>query len=180
MHRGPIFWLYGLSGAGKSTLATCLAADLRRAGQPVLELDGDLLRSGLCQGLGFSDRDRTENLRRAAETAQLGSRSGLCVIAAFITPLVAQRELIAKILEINRVSFIHVKAPLELCQQRDVKGLYARARAGQIEQMTGLSSGFDAPLTAHEQLVLETSLESVEVSARRLREFALQRLNDVR
>lgn len=177
--RGHVFWLYGLSGAGKSTLAAQLATSLRAAGRPVLELDGDLLRSGLCQGLGFSDADRAENLRRAAEAAKLGARSGLCVVAAFITPLAAHRDLVASILGTDRVSFVHVHAPLAVCQQRDVKGLYARARAGQIQQMTGLGSAFEPPSPTHAQLTLDTNTEPVDASARRLLAFASGQLTAI-
>src|SRR5260221_2821269 len=105
-----IFWLFGLSGAGKSTLADALVRDLRGRGWPVLALDGDELRAGLCQGLGFTDADRAENLRRAAEVARLGTVSGLCVVASFINPLESHRQLVAKILRDENLSLVLLDA----------------------------------------------------------------------
>jgi len=174
IQTGHIFWLFGLSGAGKSTLATVLITDLRSLGRPVLALDGDTLRAGLCYGLGFSDSDRAENLRRAAEAAKLGTASGLCVVASFITPLESHRQLVADILGFNRVSFIYVNAPLEVCCSRDPKGLYARAQAGQVPQMTGVSSSFEAPLRS--DLVISTEREDSTTSATTLSRFARARL----
>jgi adenylyl-sulfate kinase len=171
---GRVFWLFGLSGAGKSTLAGNLAGALRAAGTPVLTLDGDALRAGLCQGLGFSDSDRAENLRRAAEAAKLGAASGLCVVASFITPQQAHRDLVAAIIGRGMLSLIYVDAPLAVCRQRDVKGLYARAQAGQVPQMTGLSSSFEPPAGA--DLVVPTSREDIAASAARLLEFVRGRM----
>ena len=171
---GHVFWLFGLSGAGKSTLANQLITELRRQGRAVLALDGDALRSGLCRGLGFSDNDRTENLRRAAETAKLGTASGLCVVASFITPLESHRLLVTDILGAQSVSMIHVSAPLEVCRSRDAKGLYARAQAGQVAQMTGLSSAFETPRRT--DLVIPTAREDIAASAAQLLRFARTRL----
>lgn len=171
---GQVFWLFGLSGAGKSTLASGLIADLRSLGLPVLALDGDALRAGLCRGLGFSDADRAENLRRAAEVAKLGTASGLCVVASFITPLESHRQLVADLLGPTRVSFIHVSASLEVCRTRDTKGLYARAEAGRLPQMTGVSSGFEAP--RRPDLVISTEREPSTTSAATLSRFARTRL----
>jgi adenylylsulfate kinase len=168
---GPIFWLFGLSGAGKSTLATALIADLRSRGVPVLALDGDELRSGLCDGLGFSDAGREENLRRAAEVAKLGSLSGLCVVASFITPLESHRRLVTGILRPLNLALIHVDAPFEVCRERDTKGLYAQARQGKVAQMTGVSSSFEPPAAA--DLVIHTAKESPAASSACLLEFAL-------
>ncbi len=172
-----VFWLFGLSGAGKSTLAAHLIAQLRADGRSVLALDGDDLRAGLCIGLRFSDDDRTENLRRAAETAKLGLASNLCVVASFITPLESHRRLVAGILG-PRVSFIYVSAPLDVCRSRDVKGLYARAKTGKVAQMTGISSGFEAPARA--DLVVHTDVENVAASAGHLHDFARLRLVELR
>lgn len=171
---GHVFWLFGLPCAGKSTLAASLIDRLRPHGRGVLALDGDILRAGLCRGLGFSDPDRTENLRRAAEVARLGADSGLCVVASFITPLNAHRRLIREIVGRDRSSFIFADAPLEVCRQRDVKGLYARAQADQLPQMTGVGSTFEQPEFA--DLTLPTSGVTPEASARTLLEFALARL----
>lgn len=163
---GHTFWLCGLSGSGKSTLAARLAADLRTRGLGVLELDGDRARAGLCRGLGFTDADRSENLRRAAEVARLGVESGLMVVASFITPLASQRTLARGIVGAEHFSLIHVAAPLEICRQRDVKGLYARA----TPQLTGVAQPFELPADA--DLVLDTATASVEATAARLLEFA--------
>jgi len=171
---GHVIWILGLSGAGKSTLATALTADLRGRGLPVLELDGDVLRHGLCRGLGFSDQDRMENLRRAAEVARLGADSGLHVVASFITPLEAHRQAIRDIVGAARLSLVLADAPLAVCRQRDAKGLYAKAQAGQVPQMTGVGSGFEPP--TQPDLVLPTSAESPAESTRKLCGFALQRL----
>lgn len=171
---GHIFWLFGLSGAGKSTLAEALIHELRSRGIAVLALDGDALRAGLCRGLGFSDDARAENLRRAAEAAKLGAASGLCVVASFITPLEIHRRMVTDILGLKNLSMIHVSAPLEVCRSRDTKGLYARAQAGQVGQMTGLTSGFENPQLAH--LVIATAQEDIAVSSAKLLQFALARL----
>ena len=172
---GHVFWIFGLSGAGKSTVAEALAQDLRQRHLPVLTLDGDILRNGLCHGLGFSDTDRAENLRRAAEVARLGATSGLCVVASFITPLEAHRTLVRKIVGVEQLSLVWIDAPLEVCRQRDVKGLYAKAQAGQIQQMTGMGSAFEKPFLTN--LVLSTAIDPPGVSAAILMDFAGRRLS---
>ncbi|MFI5335307.1 MAG: adenylyl-sulfate kinase [Opitutales bacterium] len=171
---GHVFWFFGLSGAGKSTLAGALAEGWRARKLPVLTLDGDELRQGLCQGLGFSEGERAENLRRAAETAKLGVRSGLIVVAAFITPLESHRRLVTGIIGRECIQLIHLSAPLAICRLRDAKGLYARADAGQVPSMTGLSSPFDPP--GEVDLSIDTSLVSVESALRLLHEFTAPRL----
>lgn len=172
---GRVFWLCGLSGAGKSTLATGLAAALRARGLPVLALDGDILRTGLCAGLGFSPEGRAENLRRAAEVARLGVASGLTVVAAFITPLEENRRRVTGLLGPGRCDLIHVDAPVEVCRARDVKGLYAAAAAGRVAQLTGVAAAFERPTDA--ALTLATSRETPAASAARLLAFALARLD---
>lgn len=171
---GHVFWLYGLSGAGKSTLAEHLAADFRAAGRTVLRLDGDVLREGLCAELTFSEIDRTENLRRAAEAAKLGLLSHLVVIASFITPREKHRQLIHQIIGRQNVSFVFVNASLEVCQSRDVKGLYARASAGNVAQMTGISSPFESPSSP--DIVIESGRDPVDECAARLRQFAFEKI----
>ncbi len=170
-----VFWICGLSSAGKSTLAAGLIKALRAADRPVLELDGDTLRHGLCFGLGFSDTDRAENLRRAAEVARLGLESGLCVVASFITPRESHREQARTLIGTNNFSLIWADAPLEVCRRRDVKGLYAKAQVGQIPQMTGISSSFEAPGCA--DLILSTGTTAPEESSRTLVQFAFNRLS---
>lgn len=168
-----VFWLFGLSGAGKSTLAGHLLQSLRTRGVPVLALDGDELRAGLCKGLGFTDADRAENLRRAAEAARIGLASQLSVVASFITPLEAHRQLVKGILG-PRLSLIHVDAPLTVCRRRDVKGLYANANAGKVPLMTGVGSGFETP--AQTDLSLPTDQLDIATCNSRLVDFALRRL----
>jgi adenylylsulfate kinase len=172
---GHVFWLFGLSGAGKSTLGAGLAGKLRAAGIPVLALDGDALRQGLCAGLGYSDEDRAENLRRAAETAKLGLASGLCVVASFITPLQCHRDLVTGIIGRNYLSLIYLDAPFEVCRRRDAKGLYARAASGQVQQMTGVSSGFEAPTVP--DLLLHTGADEIAASMAQVLAFARSRLS---
>ncbi|MBI3885491.1 MAG: adenylyl-sulfate kinase [Opitutae bacterium] len=171
---GHVFWLFGLSGAGKSTLARALAAQLRSAGRPVFPLDGDALRAGLCRDLGFSDEARAENLRRAAEVAKIAADAGFSVIAAFITPRAAYRQLVAEIVGSDRLSWVYLSAPLATCRQRDVKGLYARAAAGQVAQMTGISARFEEPTDS--DLVLDTSRGTPDESAAQLLRFAATRV----
>jgi adenylyl-sulfate kinase len=165
-----VFWLFGLSGSGKSTLAEALADSLRRKGHPTLMLDGDVLRAGLCLGLGFSDAERRENLRRAAEVAKLGLASGLTVVASFITPLETHRRVVTEVIGRPQISLIHLDAPLAVCQRRDVKGLYSRADKGLVANMTGLTSGFERPTDL--DLQIDTAAEPVETSTARLRDFA--------
>jgi adenylylsulfate kinase len=173
-YDGHVFWIFGLSGAGKSTLASGLIDDLRRRNVPVLPIDGDVVRRGLSLGLGFSDTDRTENLRRAAEVARLGADAGLCVVASFITPLESQRQLIGEIVTTDRLSMIFADAALEVCRQRDVKKLYARAAAGEVQHMTGIGSAFEIPTRTH--LTLATATTAPSVSIQLLIDFVWGRL----
>jgi adenylyl-sulfate kinase len=172
--EGHAYWICGLSGSGKSTQSRALATGVRHAGYPVLELDGDTLRQGLCRNLGFTEAERTENLRRAAEIVRLGLASGLCVVASFITPLKAHRRLVREIVGAENFSLVWTDAPLEVCRRRDVKGLYARARTREVLQMTGIDSRFEAPDDA--DLILPTGTVSQMESSRTLVRFALARL----
>ena len=172
--NAKVIWLFGLSGSGKSTLATHLAGQLRIRGIPVLALDGDAVRSGLCQGLGFSDADRAENLRRSAELAVLALKSGLSVVASFITPLESHRQLVTGIIGTDRLSLVLLDAPLDTCRARDVKGLYAGATAGKVAQMTGLTSRFEKPTSI--ALAIDTATQSAEASATQLLEYTLLQL----
>jgi adenylyl-sulfate kinase len=175
MRRGHVIWLFGLSGAGKTTLGRLLATALRARQVPVLEIDGDIVRSGLCKGLGFSDEDRTENLRRSAEVAALAIDSGLWVVAAFITPSESQRALIARIIGRDSLSLAFLDASLDVCAARDVKGLYARAKGGQLPQMTGVSSAFEVP--QEPDLTLHTGEVSTQACIAQLLDFAEPRIN---
>lgn len=171
--RGSVLWLTGLSGAGKSTLAVALEQHLLRAGILPVILDGDALRGGLCQGLGFSESDRKENIRRAAEAALLVAESGAVVIVALISPYRSDRDHAAKRCEEKGIPFaeVFVNAPLAECERRDPKRLYARARAGEIPMFTGLTSPYEPPLSP--TLELRTDKESVEESVTKLSELAM-------
>jgi adenylyl-sulfate kinase len=143
--HGLVVWLTGLSGSGKTTIATELERQLFEAGKHTYLLDGDILRCGLCSDLGFSAEDRCENIRRAGEVAALFADAGIIVIAAFISPFRADRERVRHVLPPGRFVEVFVNAPLEVCEQRDVKGLYAKARAHQIAEFTGISAPYEVP-----------------------------------
>ncbi len=166
--RGRVIWLFGLSGAGKSTLAGMLAGELHRRGVLAASLDGDELRAGLNAGLGFSEVDRSENLRRAAEVARLMVGSGLVTVCAFISPRRTQRALIRRIVGSDDLTLVFVSASVETCTRRDPKGLYARARAGQIAQFTGVGAEFELPEPDECQVVLDTEAGPAEVCLDRL------------
>jgi adenylylsulfate kinase len=153
-HRAAVVWLTGLSGAGKSTLALALEARLVGAGCQAVALDGDNLRHGLCADLGFSAAARAENVRRAGATARLLFDAGMIVLAAFISPFRADRERVRALLPDGAFIEVWCNCPPAVCEARDVKGLYRKARAGEITEFTGISSPYEAPLQA--ELVLAT------------------------
>ncbi len=159
MPQSRVLWLFGLPSAGKTTLARAVADRLRGEGRPVCILDGDEMRSGVCSDLGFSDEDRAENLRRAAHIAKLLAGQGLDVIAAFVTPKEALREIVSSILKDSGLSMVHVDCPLDVCVGRDVKGLYAKAAQQQMKGMTGVQDPFEPPAKA--DLVLRTNQMSI-------------------
>ena len=138
-------WLTGLSGAGKTTLAHAVAERLNQVGRRCVVLDGDALRSGLNRDLGFDPRDRAENIRRTAEVARLMNDAGLVVVAALISPLRADRAAARAIIGAQRFREIHVITPLAVCEAADVKGLYGRARRGELAQFTGVGAAYEAP-----------------------------------
>ncbi len=152
-------WLTGLSGAGKSTLAFALEKRLLELGHASFVLDGDNVRHGLNRDLGFSHEDRTENIRRIAEVAKLMNEAGLIVISAFISPYRDDREIARRIIGQEAFLEIHVSTPLQVCEQRDPKGLYKRAREGKIPEFTGVTAPYEAPLAP--ALALETGSTSV-------------------
>jgi bifunctional enzyme CysN/CysC len=171
-HRGAVLWLTGLSGSGKSTLAVALQSRLFRMGFAVTLLDGDNLRHGLSSNLGFSEADRAENIRRAAEAARLLAEAGLVVITALISPFVKDRENAAAICRAAGIPFaeIYVSTPIEVCEARDPKSLYKKARAGEIPGFTGIDSPYEPP--AHPALELRTDLLSREQSLEHLLKLA--------
>ena len=140
-----VIWFTGLSGAGKSTLAGALEQALAAAGKHTYLLDGDNVRHGLCGDLGFDDAARQENIRRVGEVAKLMVDAGLIVLTAFISPFRAERDLVRNLLGADEFVEVFVDAPLSLCEERDPKGLYKKARAGEIRNFTGIDSAYEAP-----------------------------------
>ncbi|UJP06511.1 MAG: adenylyl-sulfate kinase [Nitrosomonas sp.] len=165
-HRACVLWFTGLSGSGKSTLAHAVEEKLHQHGCHTYVLDGDNVRHGLCSDLGFSINDRRENIRRIAEAAKLLTDAGIIAMTAFISPFRDDRERARNIFPPGDFIEIHCTAPLEVCESRDVKGLYQRARAGQVKEFTGISSPYEAPLNPEltvntGNLPLETCVDQV-------------------
>lgn len=144
-HQGAIIWFTGFSGAGKSTLAHAVEERLHQAGCRTFVLDGDNVRHGLCSDLGFSDQNRVENIRRVGEVAKLFMEAGIIVLTAFISPFRADRERVRGMVEQGDFIEIYCNSAIEVCESRDVKGLYKKARAGQILDFTGITSPYEAP-----------------------------------
>ncbi|RIK97766.1 MAG: adenylyl-sulfate kinase [Proteobacteria bacterium] len=164
--KGVTVWLTGLSGSGKSTIAVAAEERLIARGRLAYVLDGDNVRHGLNKNLGFSPEDRTENIRRIGEVSKLFTEAGVIVFTSFISPYRADRDLVRGIHEAGRFVEVHVAASVETCESRDVKGLYAKARAGEIKEFTGITAPYEAPLSP--ELVIDTSAEPVEKSVERL------------
>jgi adenylyl-sulfate kinase len=167
-HRSGIMWFTGLSASGKTTLAFELEQILFRKGWRTFVLDGDNVRHGLCADLGFSAADRAENIRRIGEVAKLFAQSGCLVITAFISPYRTDRDRVRSIAG-DLFHEVHIATPLEVCEQRDPKGLYLKARRGEIEGFTGISAPYEFPLAP--ELQLDTSGFSIEASLERLLEY---------
>ena len=172
--RSVMIWFTGLSGSGKSTIAIALERELQKRGLLCQILDGDNIRSGINNNLGFSAEDRKENIRRIAEVGKLFVHTGIITIAAFISPNNELREMASEIIGKNDFMEIFVSTPLEECERRDVKGLYAKARKGEIKNFTGISAPFEAP--RHPALSLDTSKLSLEESVNKLLEIILPRI----
>jgi len=171
--RPFVLWFTGLSASGKTTLAGLLQVELAKSGFPCFVLDGDRLRSGLCSDLGFSPEDRAENLRRAGEVARLLVDAGLVVIAAFISPYLADRARVRSRFEKNQFYEIFLECPIEVCRQRDPKGLYRKAQEGLIRTFTGISDPYEPPPAP--DLVIRTGDLTVQQSLEELRRFCLDR-----
>ena len=171
---GRVVWMTGLSGSGKSTIAIALERKLHEQGRYAVVLDGDNVRTGINSNLGFSDADRTENIRRIAEMAKLFARNGTIVICCFVSPTVAIREQAKAIIGANDFIEVFIDTPLEICEQRDVKGLYAKARSGEVKDFTGISAPFEAPPSPSIRIV--TVDRSEEASTTELLNFILPRI----
>ncbi|MGC9363881.1 MAG: adenylyl-sulfate kinase [Fidelibacterota bacterium] len=168
-HRGVVIWMTGLSGSGKSTIATELQKNLFDRGCQVCILDGDNIRHGLNSDLGFSPADREENIRRIGEVAKILAEAGMIAITAFISPYRSDRDRNRALLKQGEFIEIFVKAPLRVCEERDPKGLYQKARAGKIPEFTGISAPYEEPLEP--ELIIETDRLSVEESTQKIVDY---------
>ena len=173
--RGIMIWFTGLSGSGKSTIAIALERELSQRGLLCRILDGDNIRSGINNNLGFSADDRRENIRRIAEVGKLFVDTGIITLAAFISPDNEMRRMASDIIGADSFLEVYVSTPLEECERRDVKGLYAKARRGEIKNFTGISAPFEAPMSP--ALDLDTSKLSLQESVERLLEMILPKVS---
>ena len=171
-HKSTLLWFTGLSGAGKSTLAHALEESLYQMGYHTFVLDGDNVRHGLCGDLGFSNSDRVENIRRVSETTKLFIEAGVIVLTAFISPFRADRDKARKLVGDDFIE-IYCDCPLSVCEERDVKGLYDRARKGEIKEFTGISSPYEEP--NNPELVVDTGGTDLDQCVTQILEFLIQR-----
>ena len=172
-HRSVIVWFTGLSGSGKSTVAHAVEEELHQAGCRTFVFDGDNVRHGLCANLSFSEDDRHENIRRIGEMAKLFLEAGVIAMTAFISPFRTDRERVRALVSENDFIEIFCDSPLAVCEERDVKGLYKRARTGEIKNYTGISSPYEAP--EHPDLTLDTAGDSVETNVEKVLNFLEER-----
>ena len=172
--RGMMIWFTGLSGSGKSTIALGVERELHQRGILCRILDGDNIRTGINAGLGFSADDRRENIRRIAEVGKLFVDTGIVTLAAFVSPTNEYRSMARDIIGADDFFEVYVSTPLEECERRDVKGLYARARRGEVKDFTGISAPFEAP--EHPALDIDTSRQPLEVSVQQVVELIMKTL----
>jgi len=172
-HGSGVIWLTGLSGSGKTTLSSEAQRELSRRGIRCIVLDGDQLRQGLNRDLGFSPEDRQENMRRAAEVAAMFADASFIVLVSMISPSEAARSLIRRRFPAEKYTEVYVKCSLEVCEQRDPKGLYRKARAGEIPDFTGIGSIYEPP--SQPDLIIDTETDSLEKSAGALVDYIEQR-----
>ena len=173
-HNSFLIWFTGLSGSGKSTIANALELELHKLGIRTYTLDGDNIRNGINNDLSFSPEHRMENIRRIAEVANLMVEAGLVVLAAFVSPYKKDRENIKKIVKDVNFVEVYINTSVEECERRDVKGLYKKARAGEIKNMTGISAPYEAP--EHPDIEIKTENESVGSSVKKLINFITPKL----
>ena len=174
-HKAFLIWFTGLSGSGKSTIANALENELHTRNISTYSLDGDNIRQGINKDLGFSSEHRTENIRRIAEIANLFVDAGIVTLASFVSPYQKDREDVKKIVGSDKTIEIYVSTSLEECERRDVKGLYQKARKGEITNMTGISAPYEKPINA--DLEIDTQLESIEESLQKILQLIEKRLN---
>jgi len=172
-HAGCVVWLTGLSGAGKSTLAHRVEERLVAEGCRTYVLDGDNVRHGLCRDLGFTAEDRCENIRRVGEVGKLMTDAGLMVISAFISPFRSDRDGVRKLLEKGDFIEVYCDAPLDICEGRDVKGLYQKARSGLLSEFTGISSPYEEPLNP--EIVVHTGRDGLDFCADKVLNYLTDR-----
>ncbi|WP_422106671.1 adenylyl-sulfate kinase [Winogradskyella sp.] len=173
-HNSFLLWFTGLSGSGKSTIANMVEQELHKIGVKTYSLDGDNIRKGINDDLSFSPKDRTENIRRIAEVSNLMIDAGLVVLAAFVSPYKKDRDNIRTIVKDVNFVEIYINTSLKECERRDVKGLYKKARAGEIQNMTGISAPYEAPVNPHIEIKTET--ESVEDAVARIIDYITPKL----
>ncbi|HPC17562.1 MAG TPA: adenylyl-sulfate kinase [Candidatus Hydrogenedentes bacterium] len=171
-HKGAVVWFTGLSGSGKSTIAHAVEEALFERGCRSYVLDGDNIRHGLNKNLGFSPEDRTENIRRIGEVANLFVQAGIIALTAFISPYRADRDAARKVAGSDFIE-VYVKCDIDVCESRDTKGLYKKARAGEVKEFTGISAPYEEPLNP--ELVVDTSQESLEESTKKVMACLVER-----
>lgn len=172
-HKSVVLWFTGLSGSGKSTLAHTVEEALHTKGCRTFVFDGDNVRHGLCADLGFSDEDRAENIRRIGEMVRLFIDAGVIALTAFISPFAKDRQFVRQLVTLQNFIEIYCRCPLEVCESRDVKGLYRKARAGEISEFTGISSPYEEPLDP--DLVLDTGNTSLDICRQRVLSLLVKR-----
>ncbi|MCC3756059.1 adenylyl-sulfate kinase [Staphylococcus capitis] len=171
-HKSAVIWFTGLSGSGKSTVSVALEKALFNEGKQTYRLDGDNVRHGLNKNLGFSPEDRTENIRRIGEVAKLMVDAGSITVTAFISPYKQDRDNVRAILEDGEFIEVYTKCSVEECENRDPKGLYKKARSGEIPEFTGISAPYEAP--DHPEIILDTEHESIDQSVARVIQYLKQ------
>jgi adenylylsulfate kinase len=174
-HKAFLIWFTGLSGSGKTTLANLVEVELHKKGISTYTLDGDNIRQGINSDLSFAPKDRSENIRRIAEIGHLMVDAGMLTMAAFVSPYRADRENIKAIVGAAHFVEIYINTSLAECERRDVKGLYKKARAGEIQNMTGISAPYEAPVNPDLEII--TDQQSIETSVQTILDFIIQKLN---
>lgn len=173
-HRSFLLWFTGLSGSGKSTLANLVEMELHKKGISTFSLDGDNIRQGINKDLSFAPEDRTENIRRIAEVGNLMVNAGIVTLAAFVSPYIKDRQNIKTIVGKENFIEIYINTSLEECERRDVKGLYKKARAGEIKNMTGISAPYEAPI--HPDIEIITDHQPIEASVKSILDIIVEKL----